>query len=164
MVLFDTVEDAIRAEKILQKNNYRCRLVAPPPALRKGCDLALDINLVEQAAVERLLSDKVSYVAITPLAGTAELLNVVQTSYYNGYTMVKAGNMKLTFENDSGVIVNVSGGGCPDIPYLHLELLGRRLNQIPRPRELGHTLCALMLDRAVEGALEIWEGSGKGCC
>lgn len=162
--MFDNVGDAIRAEKILKNNGYHCRLVAPPPALRKGCDLALDINLVEQAAVERLLSDNVSYVAITPLAGTAELINVVQTYRYDGYTMVKAGNMKLTFEDGSGVIVNISGGGCPDIPYLHLELLGRRLDRIPRPRELGHTLCALMLDRAVEGALEIWEGSGKGCC
>jgi hypothetical protein len=164
LVLFDTVEDAIRAEKILNKNNLNCRLVAPPPSLRKGCDLALDINLIEQAVVERLLSNTVSYIAISPLTGTTELLNVIKTYDYDEYTMVKAGNMKLTFENSSGIIVNTSGGGCPDIPYLHIELIGRRLDQIPRPREIGHTLCALMLDRAVEGALEIWKGSGNGCC
>lgn len=163
LVLFYTVEEAIQAEKILSKHNYKCRLVAPPPSLRKGCDLALDINLIEQPVVERLLADKVSYISISPLTGTTELLNIIQTYDYGDYTMVKAGNMKVTFANDTGIIVNTSGGGCPDIPYLHIELLGHRMDQIPRPREIGHTLCALMLDRAVEGARDIWEGSGNQC-
>ncbi len=157
LVLFDSVQDAIQAEKILTKNKNRCRLVAPPPELRKGCDLALEISLIEQAIIERLLEPKVPYIEITPLRGTTELLDVIKIYTYDGYTMVKAGNMKLTFEDVSGIIVNTSGGGCPDIPYLHMELVGHRLNEIPRPRHIGHTLCALMLDRAVEGALKIWE-------
>lgn len=158
LVLFDTVQDAIQAEKIIVKNKNRCRLVAPPPELRKGCDLALEISLIEQMVIERLLAGKVPYVEVTPFSGTTELLDIVKICTYDGYTMVKAGNMKLTFENTSGIIVNTSGGGCPDIPYLHLELVGHRLNEIPRPRHIGRTLCALMLDRAVEGALDIWEG------
>ncbi|MEA1961802.1 MAG: DUF3343 domain-containing protein [Bacillota bacterium] len=163
LVLFDTVEDAIRAEKILHKQQHQCRLVAPPPSRRRGCDLALEINLIEQAIIERLLSERVPYIVISPLTGTTELLNIIKTYNYGDYTMVKAGNMKVTFENATGIIVNTSGGGCPDIPYLHLELVGHRLDQIPRPKEIGHTLCALMLDRAVEGALELWEGGRAKC-
>ena len=48
LVLFASVQDAMRAEKVLKKADYVVKLVAPPPALRKGCDLALEINLVEQ--------------------------------------------------------------------------------------------------------------------
>lgn len=163
LVIFYSVEDAILAERILNKNGMRCRLVAPPPFLRKGCDLALEINLIEQAAVQRHLQDRVPVVLISPLRGTAELLDIIKVSEYDGYTMVKAGNMKLTFEDASGMIVNTSGGGCPDIPYLNLELAGKRLDQIRRPKEMGHSLCSLMLDRAAEGAREIWEERKSQC-
>jgi hypothetical protein len=75
--------------------------------------------------------------------------------------MVKAANMKLSFEKKSGIIVNTSGGGCPDIPYLHAEMIGKRLDEAPRPRDLGFTLCALMLDRALEESLTLWRGGNK---
>ena len=163
LVLFETVEDAILAEKLTKRTGIAGRLVAPPPSLRKGCDLALEINLIEQTAVESLLRVKVPYAGITPISGTTELLSIIKITNYESYTMVKAGNMKLTFENHSGVVVNTSGGGCPDIPYLHLQLVGKRLDQIPRPRDIGRTLCALMLDRAMEGALDIWEGRKTAC-
>ncbi|HRY12637.1 MAG TPA: DUF3343 domain-containing protein [Syntrophomonadaceae bacterium] len=163
LVIFYSVEDAIMAERILNKNDIRCRLVAPPPFLRKGCDLALEINLIQQAAVQRILQDRVPVVQISPLSGTAELLDIIKVSEYDGYTMVKAGNMKLTFENASGMIVNTSGGGCPDIPYMNIELVGKRLDQIRRPKEMGHSLCSLMLDRAAEGAQEIWEERKSQC-
>lgn len=161
LVLFDSVPDAILAEKIVASNKIGCRLVAPPPELRKGCDLALEISLIEQMVIERLLEGKVYYMEITPLGSASELLDITKIYTYDGYTMIKAGNMKLTFEDESGIIVNTSGGGCPDIPYLHLELVGRRLDEIPRPRDIGRTLCALMLDRAAEGAREIWKGRAE---
>ena len=41
LMLFEKVEEAIKAEKILKGENYTVKLVAPPPALRKGCDLAV---------------------------------------------------------------------------------------------------------------------------
>jgi hypothetical protein len=72
--------------------------------------------------------------------------------------MVKPANMKLTFEKASGKIVNTSGGGCPDIPYMHAELLDRTLEEAPRPADLGYTLCALMLDRALEESLSLKRG------
>jgi hypothetical protein len=160
LVLFLDVKDAIAAEKVLNKAGYTSRLVAPPPEFRKGCDLAVEINLVEQPGIERVL-DKgdVAYVNITPLkVGTSELLEIVKLTDFGEWLMVKAGNMKLTFNKETGIIVNVSGGGCPDIPYLHAELIDKKLTEATRPKDIGYTLCSLMLDRALEEALALQEG------
>ena len=160
LVLFLDVQEAIRTEKVLKSAGYAVRLIAPPPALRKGCDLALEINLVEQLGIERLLNQRdVGYVSIEPLkVGTSELLQIVKVTDFGRWVMVTAGNMKLTFDKDNGIIVNTSGGGCPDIPHLHAELIGKQLTEAPRPRDIGFTLCALMLDRALEESLALWKG------
>ena len=160
LVLFEEVQEAMKAERTLKRGGYTIKLVAPPPELRRGCDLAVEINLVEQPGVERLLKDKgVGYIEVTPIkTDTAELLEVVQVTDFGCWVMVKAGNMKLSFEKESSIIVNVSGGGCPDIPYLHSELTGRSLTEAPKPREIGFTLCALMLDRALEESLALTKG------
>jgi hypothetical protein len=159
LVLFGDVQDAMKAERVLKKADYAVKLVAPPPTLRKGCDLALEINLVEQTGIERLLRERdTGYISIVPLGRErSELLEIVKLTDFGDAVMVKAGNMKLTFDKNSGIIINTSGGGCPDIPYLHAELIGKKLTQAPRPKDIGFTLCALMLDRAIEQCLEIWE-------
>lgn len=159
LVLFLDVKDAMKAEKVLKGGGYLVKLVAPPPELRKGCDLALEINLVEQPGIERLFDQKtIAYISIDPLKiGTSELLEIVKVTDFGGWVMVKAANMKLTFDKESGVIVNTSGGGCPDIPHLHAELLGKPLTEAPRPKDIGFTLCALMLDRALEECLTLWQ-------
>ncbi|MEQ8181731.1 MAG: DUF3343 domain-containing protein [Smithellaceae bacterium] len=157
LVLFQTVEDAIAGEKILQSENYEVKLVAPPPALRKGCDLAVEINIIEKIGIERLLLQrKVVFMEILPLKGAGDLLDIVKVKNFDNYCMVKAGNMKLTFDKKEGVIVNISGGGCPDIPFLHISMLDKKLTEVTPPKENGHTLCALMLDRAFKEALDIW--------
>jgi len=163
LVLFMDVHDAMQAEKILKGADYAVKLVAPPPELRRGCDLALEINLVEQPGIERLLKEKESgYVSVNPIKpGTSGILEIVKVTDFGDWTMVKAANMKLSFEKKSGIIVNTSGGGCPDIPYLHAEMIGKRLDQAPRPRDLGFTLCALMLDRALDESLALWRGGSK---
>jgi hypothetical protein len=160
LVLFREVQDAMKAERVLKRAEYAVRLVAPPPELRKGCDLAVAINLVEKPGIERLLNQKdVSYVEVRPLKlDTSEILEVVRVTDFGDWVMVKAANMKLTFEKKSGVIVNTSGGGCPDIPYLHAGLIDKSLDEAPRPRDLGFTLCALMLDRALEESLSLQKG------
>ena len=160
LVLFLDVQDAMKAEKVLKNVRYLVKLVAPPPELRKGCDLAVEINLVEQAGIERLLNQKdVACVSIVPLkVGTSELLKIVKVTDFGDWVMVRAGNMKLTFNRKNGVIVNTSGGGCPDIPHLHAELINKPLTEAPRPRDIGLTLCALMLDRALEECIALWEG------
>jgi hypothetical protein len=160
LVLFLDVQDAIAAEKVLKKAGYGVKLVAPPPELRKGCDLAVEINLVEQPGIERLLDQKdVAYVGVLPIkAGTSELLEIVKVTDFGSWVMVKAGNMKITYNKESGVIVNVSGGGCPDIPYLHAQLVDKPLNKAPRPKDIGFTLCALNADRALEECLALQNG------
>ena len=87
-----------------------------------------------------------------------ELLDVVKVTDFGDWVMVKAGNMKLTFAKGDGMIVNTSGGGCPDIPNLHAEMMGKILTDAPLPRDVGFTLCALMLNRALEECLDIWQG------
>jgi hypothetical protein len=160
LVLFSDVQDAMKAEKVLAGAGYLVKLVAPPPALRKGCDLAVAINLVEQPGIERVLKqNEAAYVSIAPLKkDTSEILEIVKIIDFGRWVMVKAANMKLTFEKESGEIVNTSGGGCPDIPLLHAELVNRKLAEAPRPKDIGFTLCALMLGRALEESLALREG------
>jgi hypothetical protein len=154
LVLFQEVQQAISGEKVLKAAGYSVRLVAPPPELRKGCDLAVEINLVEQPGILRLFEQKdIAYISIDPLKiDTSELLQIVSVTDYGKWLMVKAGNMKLTYDKETGVIVNISGGGCPDIPYLHIELMDKPVEEAPKPKDIGFTLCALMLDRALEEA------------
>ena len=158
LVLFDSVQPAMQAEKVLKKADYSVRLVAPPPELRKGCDLAVEINLVEQPGIERLLKEKnVDFVDVRPLqVGASDILEIVRTTDFGDWVMVKAANMKLTYEKSTGTVVNTSGGGCPDIPVMHAELLYKRVDEAPRPRDIGYTLCSLMLDRALEEAISLW--------
>lgn len=165
IILFQAVQDAMQAEKTLKAEHYPVRLVAPPPELRKGCDLAVEINLVEQPGIERLLKQNdIDYTEVRPVRpGETEILEVVKVTDFGEWLMVKAANMKLTFEKASGIIVNTSGGGCPDIPVLHAEMLDKRVEDAPRPRDIGYTLCALMLDRALEEAVALRKDGGASC-
>ena len=69
--------------------------------------------------------------------------------------MVKSGNMKISYEKKSGIIVNISGGGCPDIPYLNAMMVDKTLDETPLPRDIGYTLCATMLQRAYDEAVKL---------
>lgn len=160
LVLFDSVPDAMHGEKILKKGGFQVKLVAPPPELRRGCDLSLEVNLVEQVAIERSLdAGGAVYMAVTPIKpGTAELLEIVKVTDFGRWIMVRAGNMKVTFEKSSGIIVNQSGGGCPDIPYMHAQLIDKKLGEAPRPKNIGFTLCSLNAERALEECIAIHEG------
>ena len=151
LVLFENVEDAIMAEGILRKDGYAFKLVAPPPKLRKGCVLALEIDLVEQTGIERLLRQKEAYYAgVTPLnPGNSKPLDIVKPTDFGDWLMIKVGSMKLTYHKQSGIIVNISGSGCPDVPYLHAELVDKSLTEVTRPSDIGFSLCAWMLDQAL---------------
>jgi hypothetical protein len=100
-------------------------------------------------------------VEILPLKGAGELLDIVKINDFGDACMVKAGNMKLTFDKKTGIILNISGGGCPDIPFLHISMLDKKLTEVERPKDKGYTLCALMLDRAFTESLEIWQAGSK---
>jgi hypothetical protein len=77
-------------------------------------------------------------------------VDLFKTTDYGQYLMVRAANMKLTIDKKSLQIVNVSGGGCPDVPYLGAILVGKNFRQAPPPREVGHTLCGYALQLAYE--------------
>jgi hypothetical protein len=160
LVLFTEVQQAMLAEKVLKNGGYEVKLVAPPPRLRKGCDLAVAVNLVEQPGIERLLNEKsVDFIDVGPMnSDSSEILEVVRITDFGRWLMVKAGNMKLTFDRETGEIVNTSGGGCPDIPRLHAEMVGKKLEEAPDPGKLSFTLCGLMLVRAFEESLAIRKG------
>lgn len=160
IVIFHDVAEAMKGEKTVKNAGYEVKLVAPPPEMRMGCDLALEINLVEQQGIERLFKEKgVLYKQILPLTrGSTRVCEIVKVTDFGQWIMVKAGNMKLSFEKGSGMVVNISGGGCPDIPYLNAEMVGKTLPEAPQPRELGYTLCATMLQRAYEEAVMLHQG------
>lgn len=157
IVIFQDVAEAMKGEKVIKGANIDVKLIAPPPELRMGCDLALEVNLVEQNAIERLLTERnVGFTRVAPLQkGTSEFLDVVKVTDFGKWTMVKSGNMKISYEKATGIIVNISGGGCPDIPYLNAEMVDKTLEEAPLPRELGYTLCATMLQRAYDEAVQL---------
>ena len=163
IIIFQDVAQAVQGEKILKKAGHEVRLIAPPPQYRVGCDLSLEIDLHNAAAIEQLFKEKgAGYVGIFPMmTGTAELCDVIKVTDFGQWTMVRAGNMKLTFEKATGIIVNSSVGGCPDIPYLYVELVDKSLNKAPRPKDIGVTLCAVMMDKAFEVCLDLWKGGKK---
>ena len=156
LILLKNVQDAMKAERILKLKNFEAKLVAPPPEVRVGCDLAVEINIIDSYGAETVLKQYgVIALDILSLKNTQlKPLDIIQEQDFKDYLMIKVGHMKLTFAKDTGEIVNISGGGCPDIPYLALNMVGKRLGEISQPEDLGQTLCALMLQRAYEKALK----------
>lgn len=153
--MLGSVLKALEGEKVLKSADIEVSLLVPPVELRTGCDLALAVFDYQILAARNAL--EAAGLVITDhrdsLVGTAKLSDVVTHEYFSGtdgneYLMVRAGNMKITVRTHDGLIVNTSGGGCPDIPYLNLELVGKTTDRAPRPKALGKTLCGLMLDRA----------------
>lgn len=157
LFLFDAVSEALAAEKALGAEGYEVQLVAPPQHLRAGCDLAVAIAAFERPGAARVLEERGVAVRgwVDSLDGALELADLVTVVDFGEEFMVRAGNMKICVRRCDGVVVNTSGGGCPDIPYLNLRLVGSKLDEAPRPRELGFTLCGLMLDRAFLEAREL---------
>ena len=66
------------------------------------------------------------------------------------WLMVRAANMKITVDCRDRRIVNISGGGCPDVPWLAHCLCGKTLDTAPEPLSLGQTLCCYSLQKAFE--------------
>jgi hypothetical protein len=151
-LVFHNTSEVIRAETILKKQGWDVRVMGPPPELRTGCDLVIEFPLVEQLNILRILEEKkippIEMVPVdNPLMKPVDLL---RTKDYGDYVMVRAANMKMTVEKNTLKIVNISGGGCPDVPYVAEELVGKTLREAPSPKEIGHTLCAYALHMAYE--------------
>lgn len=126
--------------------------MGPPPELRTGCDLVIEFPLVQQLNILRLLEENsIAPMEVVPVDNPLlKPIDLFQTMDYGQYLMVRAANMKLTIDKEALMIVNISGGGCPDVPYLGAMLVGKDLRQAPSPKELGHTLCGYALQLAYE--------------
>lgn len=151
-LVFENTTEVIQAEKLLKHTGYAVRVMGPPPEIQTGCDLVITFPLIEELDVRRVL-DQAGIPALQVVPVSAPLLEPVdlfQTLDFGEYVMVRAANMKITVAKADGTIVNVSGGGCPDVPYLAREMVGRTLADAPRPRDLGHTLCGYALELAFQ--------------
>ena len=139
-------------------------MVAPTHHLRKGCDLAVEFALMEQLGIERVLTEKETpWVDIVPVCeDTLTPVDIVRKTDFGKWLMIRAANMKLTFDKETGQIVNISGGGCPDVPFLASEIIGNQLKDTPSPKELGNTVCAYALHIAFEESRKIYDG-GNAC-
>jgi hypothetical protein len=151
-LVFHNTSEVIRAEAILKKKGWDVRVMGPPPELRTGCDLVIEFPLVEQLNILRVLEEKkIPPIEMVPVdSPLLKPIDLLKTKDYGKYIMVRAANMKLTVEKETLKIVNISGGGCPDVPYLAEELVGKNLKEAPDPKEIGHTLCAYTLYMAYE--------------
>jgi hypothetical protein len=151
-LVFENTSEVIRAEKVLKGQGWRIRVLGPPPELRQGCDLVIEFPLMaELKIVASLAAAGLPPVQAVPV--TSPLLKPVDLFYikdFGRYLMVRAANMKLTVAKRSQTIVNISGGGCPDVPYLAQEMVGKTLSAAPQPRDIGHTLCGYALQLAFE--------------
>ncbi|HDR17078.1 MAG TPA: DUF3343 domain-containing protein [Desulfobacteraceae bacterium] len=152
ILVFENTSEVIRAERILKESGWKVEVMGPPPEIRTGCDLVIEIPLVERLNILRLLEkEKIEPLQFVPVTGPLlKPVDLFQTKRIGNYLMVRAANMKITIDSTSGVIVNISGGGCPDVPFLAAEMVGAHLNKAPSPHEIGHTLCGYALHLAYE--------------
>jgi hypothetical protein len=149
---FENTSEVIKAESLIKGQGWKVRVMGPPPELRTGCDLVIEFPLVEQLNILRLLEEnRLTPLEVVPVDDPLlKPVDLFKTTDYGQYLMVRAANMKLTIDKESLRIVNISGGGCPDVPYLGALLVGKNFRQAPAPRDVGHTLCGYALQLAYE--------------
>lgn len=150
ILVFASTSEVIRAEALLREAGLAVRVMGPPPQIRTGCDLVVEFPLVCDLRVRQVLAlGRTEPLQVAPVAeGLLEPVSLFQVKDFGDHLMVRAANMKITVDKRDRTIVNVSGGGCPDVPYLAERLVGRSLEEAPRPRDLGHTLCGYALELA----------------
>ncbi len=154
LLVFANTSEVIRAEKILKSKGWGIRVMGPPPEIRSGCDLVIEFPLIETLQIKKVLEEaRVPPLQIVPVSGPLlQPVDLFHIKDFGRYLMIRAANMKLTIEKETLFIANISGGGCPDVPYLARELVGKALNQAPNPLDLGHTLCGYALHLAFQEA------------
>jgi len=152
ILVFENTSEVIQAERILKAQEYRIRVMGPPPEIRQGCDMVIEFPIIEELKIVRTLKQaKVSPIKVVPVnSPLLQPVDLFQSKDFGRYLTIRAANMKLTVEKETLTIVNVSGGGCPDVPYLALKMVGKSLTEAPSPREIGHTLCGYALLLALE--------------
>ncbi len=158
ILVFSHTSEVIAAEACLKDAGFDVRVMGPPPALHTGCDLVIAFPLILQLDVTQALRNRrIIPLQVVPVDDVLlEPVSLFQTVDYGAYRMVRAANMKLTIRKSDRTIVNVSGGGCPDVPYLAEQLIGRKMSEDIEPKRYGKTLCGYALQLA-------WEEMNRQC-
>ena len=151
-LVFANTGEVIQAESTLKAGGLSVWVMAPPPALRTGCDMVLVTPLMHGfRAVTILEGQNLAPLQMIPVGEMLlEPVSLFQVKDYGEWLMVRAANMKLTVEKTTGRIVNVSGGGCPDVPYLARQIIGKNLHEANLIKEQGQTLCGYALHLAAQ--------------
>lgn len=152
LLIFEHTSEVIRAESLLKEAGIDVAVKGPPPEVRKGCDLAIEFPIISGLQVSSILEkSKIKPLQVLPLQDLLlEPVSLYHVKDFGDYLMVRAANMKITVDKRDLRIVNISGGGCPDVPYLAERLVGNTLQEAPEPRSLGSTLCGYALQLAYE--------------
>lgn len=160
MLLYPSTGEVIRAESILRAAGIDIAVKGPPPNLRQGCDMVIEFPLVHELRISEILETA----SLSPLRVVVvqdhllEPVSLFHSKDFGDFLMVRAANMKITVDKHSHTIVNISGGGCPDVPYLAHMLVGKTLDQAPEPRSLGQTLCGYALQLAFQEVRRLCRG------
>ena len=159
LLVFEHTGEVIQAERALQAAGLAAQVMGPPPGLRTGCDMVVVFDLVVEPQVRTALeAARLRPTQVAPIRDPLlEPVSLFQVRDYGEWYMVRAANMKITVARADGRIVNVSGGGCPDVPYLASLLVGQRIDEVLEPRVNGKTLCSYALQRAFEEARRLWQ-------
>lgn len=156
IAVFAHTGEVIRAENALRDAGLAVEVKGPPPHLRTGCDMVIVYPLLQELRVREVLRaariEVVDLVSFTLGLDLLEPVSLFQVKDLGQWLMVRAANMKITVDKDTGRIVNISGGGCPDVPYLAACLTGLSLHEAQEPCRLGQTLCCYSLQKAFEEA------------
>ena len=57
ILVFEHTSEVIKAESILKKAGWNIRVMGPPPEIRSGCDLVIEIPLIEKLNILRTLEN-----------------------------------------------------------------------------------------------------------
>ncbi len=160
ILVFSHTSEVISAENLLKEHGFSVEVKGPPPELHTGCDMVIVFDLMLELTIYSVLESHeltpLDIVALHSTAGVLEPIDLYHVTDYGDWFMVRAANMKITLAKKTGVIVNISGGGCPDVPYLASRLLDAHINEAEEPRLYGKTLCSYALQKAFAEAKRLY--------
>lgn len=152
IIVFHHTSEVIKAESLLKQAGLDVLVKGPPPEIQSGCDMVIEFPIINQLQVDDILKKHgIEPVQVVPVQDhLLEPVSLYNVKDFGEFLMVRAANMKITVDKKSLEIVNVSGGGCPDVPFLAELMVGQKLFEAPEPASNGQTLCGYSLHLAYE--------------
>jgi hypothetical protein len=152
IIVFHHTSEVIKAESLLKQADLGVLVKGPPPEIQSGCDMVIEFPIINQLQVVDILKKHgIEPVQVVPVQDhLLEPVSLYNVKDFGEFLMVRAANMKITVDKKSLEVVNVSGGGCPDVPFLAELMVGQKLFEAPEPASNGQTLCGYSLHLAYE--------------